>query len=104
MALITPPKYVRQVLTTLQARGHLAYLVGGCVRDRIIAAGMASWIGLQSYINIGVATGLLPNTGIPLPFVSYGLTSLLCLYCGLGLVQSIYLKNDLKTASEHRVN
>lgn len=73
-------------------------------RDRIIAAGMASWIGFQSYINLGVATGLLPNTGIPLPFVSYGLTSLLCLYFGLGLVQSIYSTNDLKAASEQTVN
>ena len=73
-------------------------------RDRIIAAGMASWIGFQSYINLGVATGLLPNTGIPLPFVSYGLTSLLCLYFGLGLVQSIYSTNDLKAASLQTVN
>lgn len=63
------------------------------MQDRIIASGMAAWIGFQSYLNIGVATGLLPNTGIPLPFVSYGLTSLLCLYCGLGLVQNIFIRN-----------
>ena len=92
------------LITAIAVRCYMIASKSGCVRDRIIAAGMASWTGLQSYINIGVATGLLPNTGIPLPFVSYGLTSLLCLYCGLGLVQSIYLKNDLKTASEHRVN
>lgn len=64
------------------------------LHDRIIASGMAAWIGFQSYLNIGVTTGLLPNTGIPLPFVSYGLTSLICLYSGLGLVQSICLKNQ----------
>ena len=62
-------------------------------RDRIIASGMAAWIGIQSYLNIGVTTGLLPNTGIPLPFVSYGLTSLICLYAGLGFVQNIYVRN-----------
>ena len=64
------------------------------LHDRIIASGMAAWIGFQSYLNIGVTTGLLPNTGIPLPFVSYGLTSLICLYAGLGFVQSIYIKNQ----------
>ena len=63
------------------------------LHDMIIVSGMAAWIGFQSYLNIGVATGLLPNTGIPLPFVSYGLTSLVCLYTGLGLVQSICIEN-----------
>ena len=59
----------------------------------LICAGVATHIGFQSFANIGVATGLLPNTGIPLPFVSYGLTSLVCLYTGLGLVQSICIEN-----------
>jgi len=43
MAMITPPKYVRQVLVTLQARGHLAYLVGGCVRDMILGVYPQDW-------------------------------------------------------------
>ena len=43
MASITPPKYVRQVLTTLQARGHLACLVGGCVRDMIMGVHPHDW-------------------------------------------------------------
>jgi len=92
------------LITVVAVRCYLIASESSCKRDRIIAAGMASWIGFQSYINIGVATGLLPNTGIPLPFVSYGLTSLICLYFGLGLVQSIYLNNHLKTASEQTVN
>ena len=41
----------------------------------IIAAGMGSLVVFQSFINIGVTTFLLPNTGLPLPVVSYGLTS-----------------------------
>ena len=65
-------------------------------RDRIIASGMAAWVGMQSYLNIGVTTGLLPNTGIPLPFVSYGLTSLICLYAGLGFVQNVNIRNHTK--------
>lgn len=61
-------------------------------QGRIIAAGMGSWIGFQSFLNIGVATGLLPNTGIPLPFVSYGLTSLVCLYAGIGFVLNVRMQ------------
>ena len=61
-------------------------------QGRIIAAGMGAWIGLQSFLNIGVATGLLPNTGIPLPFVSYGLTSLVCLYAGIGFVLNVRMQ------------
>ena len=58
----------------------------------LIASGMATLIGFQSFINISVATGLLPNTGIPLPFVSYGLTSLLSLYIGMGVVLNVRLQ------------
>ena len=43
MSSITPPRYVRQVLTTLQARGHLACLVGGCVRDMIMGVHPHDW-------------------------------------------------------------
>lgn len=59
---------------------------------RIICCGVAAQIGFQSFINIGVATGILPNTGIPLPFVSYGLTSLISLYMGIGIVLNIGLQ------------
>lgn len=58
----------------------------------IIAVGVASVIGLQGFMNIAVATGLLPNTGIPLPFVSYGLTSLVSLFGGIGIVLNIGLQ------------
>ena len=58
----------------------------------IIANGMAALICLQGFMNIAVATGLLPNTGIPLPFVSYGRTSLVSLYMGIGIVLNIGLQ------------
>lgn len=58
----------------------------------IICAGVATIIGFQSFFNISVATGLLPNTGMPLPFVSYGLTSLLSYYMGIGLVLNVRLQ------------
>lgn len=59
---------------------------------RVIACGIGGLIGFQSFINIGVATNMLPNTGVPLPFVSYGLTSLVSLYMGIGFVLNIGLQ------------
>lgn len=59
---------------------------------RIICCGVGGLIGIQSFINIGVATQLIPNTGVPLPFVSYGLTSLVSLYIGIGLVLNVGLQ------------
>ena len=59
----------------------------------LICSGVASMIAIQSFINICVATGLFPNTGTPLPFVSYGLTSLFCMYMGIGFVLNVGLQN-----------
>jgi len=58
----------------------------------LISTGMGCLVGYQSFINIGVATRLLPNTGIPLPFISYGLTSLISLAIGMGIVLNISLQ------------
>ncbi len=60
----------------------------------LIAAGVGAWIGFQGFINVGVATGVLPNTGLPLPFVSYGLTSLLSVYAGIGFVLNVRLQGN----------
>ena len=62
-------------------------LAGTC-----ICCGMAALVGFQSFVNIAVATGLFPNTGVPLPFVSYGLTSLVSLYIGMGFVLNVRLQ------------
>lgn len=91
------------LITIVTARCFKAASESRDPADRIVASGMAGWIGFQSYLNIGVTTGLLPNTGIPLPFVSYGLTSLICLYAGLGLVQNICIKNK-STQTTRRSN
>lgn len=58
----------------------------------IIAAGMGGLVGVQSFINIGVATFILPTTGLTLPFVSYGLTSLMSLFIGMGFVLNVRLQ------------
>lgn len=59
----------------------------------VLTAGVGTWIGFQGFMNIAVATGVFPNTGIPLPFVSYGLTSLVCLYAGIGFVMNVRMQN-----------
>jgi cell division protein FtsW (lipid II flippase) len=59
---------------------------------QVIGCGVGGLIGFQSFINIGVATNILPNTGVPLPFVSYGLTSLVSLYIGIGFVLNVGLQ------------
>lgn len=70
-------------------------LIGMKAKDtggRIICAGVAALIGIQSFINISVATMLFPNTGISLPFISYGLTSVVCFYMGIGFVLNVGLQ------------
>ncbi len=58
----------------------------------VIAAGMGGLVAIQGFVNIGVATFILPNTGLPLPFVSYGLTSLMSLFMGMGFVLNVRLQ------------
>lgn len=55
----------------------------------LIVVGVMAQIGLQVIINIGVVTNTLPNTGIPLPFISYGGTSVAIILCEVGLVLSV---------------
>ncbi len=62
------------------------------IAGTIIAAGVGAMLGFQAFINIGVVTYLLPNTGLPLPFVSYGLTSLVSSFIGIGFVLNVGLQ------------
>ncbi len=59
---------------------------------RLICTGMAALIAFQSFINIMVATKMMPNTGQPLPFISAGISSLLSIYIGIGLVLNVGLQ------------
>lgn len=71
------------------------------IAGRIIAVGVGTLIGIQTFFNIGVNTFILPNTGLTLPFVSYGLTSLLSLYIGMGFVLNVRLRSG-QTVREKR--
>lgn len=61
---------------------------------KLICVGVGSWIGFQSFVNMGVATSLIPNTGVPLPFFSQGGSALLSIYMGMGFV--INIKRDIR--------
>ena len=59
---------------------------------KIICCGVGTIVALQAFLNISVATGIAPNTGTPLPFVSYGLTSLVSMFIGMGFVLNVGLQ------------
>ncbi len=61
---------------------------------RLIASGMAALLAFQSFANIAVATGIFPNTGLPLPFISSGLSSLLSMFIGMGIVLNVALQRN----------
>ena len=64
------------------------------MKGRLIASGTAGILIFQTFVNVSVATGMLPNTGLPLPFVSYGLSSLLSNYICIGLVLNVGLQRN----------
>jgi rod shape determining protein RodA len=74
-------------------------------RDRfgvLIAVGVATMLTFHALINIGMAMGMMPVTGLPLPFVSYGRSNLLVSMMSVGLVQSIVIQAKLKSESNPR--
>lgn len=56
---------------------------------RLLAVGITAWILVQAFVNIGAITGMLPLTGVPLPFISFGGTSLIMLFTGVGILLNI---------------
>lgn len=64
------------------------------MRGRLLALGFTMLVFGHIYVNIGMCIGLVPITGLPLPFISSGKTFLLTILCGLGLVQSVAVHRD----------
>ncbi|MEU1704153.1 rod shape-determining protein RodA [Streptomyces sp. NPDC005706] len=61
----------------------------------IVAAGIIAWFAFQSFENIGMTLGIMPVTGLPLPFVSYGGTSMFAVWIAVGLLQSIKVQRPM---------
>ena len=66
----------------------------------LLGCGIVSLLGLQAAVNIGVTTSLLPNKGLPLPFVSYGGSNLAACLFGIGLLLNIYRQGVLDPAKK----
>jgi rod shape determining protein RodA len=60
---------------------------------RLVCVGVISWFALQTFENIGMAMGLMPMTGVPLPFISYGGSSMFATLVGFGLLQNVHLRS-----------
>ena len=63
------------------------------VFGRLAAAGIACWFGFQAFQNVGMCLGIMPVTGVPLPFVSYGGSSMFAGMLAIGLLQNIHLRS-----------
>ncbi|MDP1721501.1 MAG: rod shape-determining protein RodA [Candidatus Nanopelagicaceae bacterium] len=59
---------------------------------RLVCTGVIAWFAFQAFENIGMTMGLMPMTGVPLPFISYGGSSMFANLIGIGLLQNIYAR------------
>jgi rod shape determining protein RodA len=63
---------------------------------RLVAGGVVAWFAFQSFVNIGMTLGIMPVTGLPLPFVSYGGSSMFACLVAVGLLQGVHLRSTLR--------
>ena len=71
----------------------------GSFSSQLLAAGVTSLIGWQAIINIGVATDTIPNTGVPMPFISFGLTALITSMAGVGILLRIAIESGARNTA-----
>jgi rod shape determining protein RodA len=55
----------------------------------LVASGVATWFAFQSFVNIGMTIGIMPITGLPLPFISYGGSAIFADMIAIGMLQSV---------------
>ena len=61
---------------------------------RLVATGVVCWFTFQAFENIGMTLGIMPVTGVPLPFVSYGGSSMFANLVAIGLLQNVHLRRS----------
>jgi cell division protein FtsW len=69
----------------------------------LLGCGIVTLLALQAAVNIGVTTSLLPNKGLPLPFISYGGSNLAACLFGVGILLSIYRQAKLEPGNTKRI-
>ena len=75
---------------TLRLAGRSPDLFG-----RLVAGGVACWFAFQAFVNIGMTLGIMPITGLPLPFVSYGGSSMFANWMAVGLLLNVGARREL---------
>ena len=60
---------------------------------RLVCVGVIAWFAFQTFENIGMTMGLMPMTGVPLPFLSYGGSSMFANLIGIGLLQNVHVRS-----------
>ena len=73
-----------------------AFLIAQRTNDlfgRLVCVGVIAWFALQTFENIGMSMGLMPMTGVPLPLISYGGSSMFATLIGVGLLQNVHLRS-----------
>lgn len=78
-------------------RGIMIALRADDMYGRLVATGIVAWLAFQMFENIGMTLGIMPITGIPLPFVSWGGTSMMSTWIAVGLLQNVRL-HSMRTA------
>ena len=77
--------YLESIRIAIRARDPLGSL---------LAAGAISMLIFHTLVNLGMSVGLMPITGLPLPFVSYGGSNLLVSFVAFGLLQNVHMRRD----------
>jgi cell division protein FtsW len=89
------------VVSLFVALGYLGVRAACWARDpfgRLLAVGITTWLCVQAFVNIGAVIGVLPITGVPLPFVSFGGSSLLATMAGAGILANVARHGRLSRA------
>jgi rod shape determining protein RodA len=73
---------------TLRLAGRSPDLFG-----RLVAGGVACWFAFQTFVNIGMTLGIMPITGLPLPFVSYGGSAMFANWMAVGLLLNVHARS-----------
>jgi rod shape determining protein RodA len=68
----------------------------------LVAGGVAAMLAFQIFVNVGMTIGIMPITGVPLPLMSYGGSSVIVTFMAIGLLQAIHVQGRLAMASKGR--
>ncbi|MEO6714163.1 MAG: rod shape-determining protein RodA [Mycobacteriales bacterium] len=82
------------LLMVLMYRGLRIAANAGDAFGMIVAAGVSSWFAFQIFVNVGMTMGIMPVTGLPLPFVSYGGSSMFANMLAIGLLQNVHMRSN----------